>query len=164
MLRAIAQILLSFAVIPFYPFAVAASFALLSPQVWKSTRFTFENAVGMLAVLCGALGITALLISIIVDPIDLRRWPRFRWLVLVGLVAGTFSAAVFVGSIVSVHPVVARKLPLGDIIPFIGPVVVAVWNFIRIRKEPNQALEPTSGTVTRPAGAGRAPVPPVAHL
>jgi hypothetical protein len=36
--------------------------------------------------------------------------------------------------------------------------------FQRIEEEPNQALEPTSGTVTLSAGALIAPLPPVAHL
>ncbi len=41
---------------------------------------------------------------------------------------------------------------------------LVLYALLSMRKKPNKAPEPTSGTVTPPAEPGVAPVPPVAHL
>ncbi len=85
----------------------------------------------------------------------------------VGLLLGLSLAIFFIcASWPSANPFSSRFDPLGAW-AFGGPAIVTAWNlwrFWRMKKEPNQALEPTPIAVTPRADARVAPATGVAHL
>ena len=132
MLRMAVQALLCVGVLPFYPFVLLFTAMMFTPGFWRdAATFTWENWIFYLIYPAAAIGLPALLLSIFVAPAALPpRWARF---VVIGLLAGSFTAVTFLALVVP-RSIAAQDWSglwssawqLG------GPLLVALWNLGRL--------------------------------
>ncbi|MCW5548536.1 MAG: hypothetical protein KIT44_06185 [Opitutaceae bacterium] len=136
--RILIQTLLSVGVLPFYPFVLLFSLSALTPGFWQeASGFTLENWVFFLIYPAAALGVPALLVSIFASPAGIKKVKWLLYLVVAGLVAGSFTAVTFLAvTLTDNADGVGRHFSWISLWQIGGPLLVAFWNLGRLWREP----------------------------
>lgn len=151
MARKIFQLLLCAGALPFYPLVLLFAARMLTPSFWnEASTFTAENWVFFLVYPAAAIGIPALLVSIFAAPGTIRRKAGLTWLVVIGLVAGSLAAGMFLSLTLPEHLAHRHWSELATgVWQLGGPLLVAVWNLARLWTEkhgPRTAATPNART------------------
>jgi len=117
-------------------------------EFWKKDQ-NWDDFFSVVVVLFTGPGLFSLLLSIFYPNAWIKKNAITSILILVGLLFGTFIASGFLMERVSQYTSMRLYFysAVNDLWIFVLPIVVAVWNSVRIIKWPNKSLHPT---VNRP--------------
>lgn len=146
MIRKIVQLLLCAVVLPFYPWVLILTASIFTPKFWsEAASFTLENWGLFLIYPAAAIGIPALVFSILVAPAAIKRTRWLCWLVSIGLIAGSLTAVTFLSVATPSQfeeknwsSLAMTTWQMG------GPLLVAFWNLGRLWREKTSAAETAS--------------------
>lgn len=132
--RIVLQLLLCAGTLPFYPFVLLFAARMFTPRFWsEASAFTAENWALFLIYPAAAIGIPALIVSIVAAPATILRKAWLTRAVVIGLVAGSLAAVALLSL------TLPADLAQGDTQgrwtsawQLGGPLVVALWNLARL--------------------------------
>lgn len=154
MLRPVLQALLCAPVLPTYPFVLLFTFSIFTPRFWgEVSAFTWENWLYFLIYPAAAVGLPALLASIFIPPTQLNSTRWLRRLVVAGLMGGSITAITFLAVTLPADFREKNWRAIGfDLWQLGGPLVVALWNLIRLRQASARVHAPATPPPTPAVG------------